>query len=178
MKFKMDIAIPILLLFFNRPVLAQAPTVGNGSAIVPSASRMEKYGINGLQETGAEAIYSTRHYRRENRSGIGGSFLQTASPTSESSPAMISPSASPTLRIHTNTIRSANIEPIYSSNINSPALQSFSANNMSESRALSSPTASPPSFSNSQIESLSSFNKRPSALDQFNNLGSGGKLGF
>lgn len=163
----------------HQPIFAQ--TVGNGSAIGPSAAQTENYGVNAPENSNkAESAYSTRHYHWGNRTGIGGSFNATESVTAESSPAIktvrIVPVA-PVARLRAPTIKSVFPEAGVS-----PALESldYPAPMSGRSSALSNPVVGPPSFSTSNIESMPSFNKNPSMTDnmQFNNFGSSANLGF
>ncbi len=152
------------------PVLAQTSTVGNGSAIAPSASELSDFGLNGMQSSSSNADYSTRHYRRHNESGIGGSFIGTTAPTSESSPALkVSPS-SPEI----SSIKTFRLPKLDSGLINensNPALESYTpALPSTPARsALVSPITTAPSFradsANLGVENLSSFSNRSSFMN-------------
>ncbi len=153
--------------------LAQA--VGNGSSIAPSAGEREAYGVNDPQSSQAETAFATRHYSRGNATGIGGSFLGTTSPTSESSPALPAPTSQPLPRVQ---FRLPNLDSAFPAA--NPALQTFTPAlpSLPRNSALTSPVTNPElyssSFSHSSVEALPSFSKRPSVFDtmQFNKFDS------
>jgi hypothetical protein len=76
--------------------LAQEDT-GNIGGVIESAGLRAPYGIND-QTVLKSQDYMTRQHRRGNESGIGGSFLQTTSPTNESSPAVRRNTISPSVQ--------------------------------------------------------------------------------
>jgi hypothetical protein len=145
------------------------PTVGNGTVFAPSLGESGPYGLNvpapGMVETG----FLTRHSRRGSETGIGNSFLQTNSPTSESSPAVevVSPQA-----VRTSQIRLPKLESSFGSNYNSPALDVFAPTlpHTPRSAALSAPTTVQRDFGYQpqQLENLPSFSRRGSVVDQMN----------
>ncbi len=60
--------------------VAQSTSVGNGSAIGPSAGERENYGVNSPSSTTNQNTFVTRHNRRGNNSGIGSSFWEQLHP--------------------------------------------------------------------------------------------------
>jgi hypothetical protein len=72
--------------------------------VIKSPGAQEPYGINDLgvlksQTTTTESYpYATRHHRRVEESGIGGSFVDTTSDTAESSAAVVPHSIEPVVR--------------------------------------------------------------------------------
>ena len=83
-------------LFFAQCGLGQSISNTASGGIIERAGIQEPYGINNMSEAviGGNEIkvpgqgeYLTRDYRRGNESGIGSSFMQTNSPTNQSSPA-------------------------------------------------------------------------------------------
>ncbi len=164
----------------------RAQTVGNGSAIAPSAGQLGNYGINAAPTTGTQSTFRTRHYRRGNNSGIGNSFLGTTSPTSESSPAT-NPVSVPTAAQSTTQVRLPKLESAFSESTPNPAFESFTPalpHLPGSSSALSSPVTSAKTFGtqsdSAALENLPSFNKQPSLTDkmQFGSFDSSNKLGF
>jgi len=149
------------------PSLAQ--TVGNGSSIAPSAGQREAYGINEIQENQSETAFATRHFKRGNDTGIGGSFIGTTSPTSESSPAQQSPAPQSAAAMQ---FRLPKLESAFSTAPSNPALQSFTPAlpSLPERSALTNPMMRPKlfdsEFSRSGLESLPSFSRRPSLFDK------------
>ena len=164
----------VLLTWFICASSVSAQTVGNGSSIAPSAGQRESYGINVTQSDGAQTAFSTRHYNRGNDSGIGGSFIGTSSPTSESSPALPAPAPIQTSPMQ---FRLPKLESAFSQATTNPALQPFTPAlpSLPRSTALTGPLTRP--LWQSGIENLPSFNKQPSLLDkmQFGNFDSFGK---
>jgi hypothetical protein len=154
---------------------AHCQTVGNGTIIAPAAGARESYGINSPPEIGGSAsAFPTRHYGRGNNSGIGGSFIGTTSPTSESSPAQAQASYVPakTVQFHLPKLDSG-----FNETTSSPALERLTPAmpSMPRSSALNNPIATP-SFagdSNNALERLPSFSRQPSAIDklQFDQFG-------
>lgn len=147
-------------------------TVGNGTVFAPTLGESGPYGLNSpATDTG----FLTRHSRREAQTGIGNSFLQTTSPTSESSPAVkvVSPQAA-----RTSQIRLPQLESAFGSNFSSPALDVFAPAlpRIPRSAALSAPSTVQRDFGYQpqQLESLPSFSRRNSVMDQMNF----GKLNF
>ena len=63
-------------------------TTSNISGVIQSPSMNEPYGINDTSILESQEAFSSRHHRLGQNTGIGSSFLQTTSPTSESSPAL------------------------------------------------------------------------------------------
>ncbi len=165
----------IILCYLIVIPMAAASGVGNGSTIGPSAGQLENYGINGMQSGGSETGYATRHYYRGNYSGIGGSFLQTTSPTSESTPAIQPATLSPT-STSAMQFRLPKLDSVYLDE-KSPALQSFTI----QSPAISPSAAGSPmneisafraGTSNASVEAMPSFNRQQSVMDkmQFSNF--------
>jgi hypothetical protein len=168
---------PALLTFLFCPLscLSQT-TVGNGSVIAPAPGELQPYGVNGMV-TNTEGAFPTRHFRMTNSPGIGGSFLQTTSPTSESSPAVVIPS--PNSTIVKSEYRSPSLERAYSGQSINPALRQISPAlpAFPRSSALTNPLTNPPSLSaeSSRLgtESLPSFQRQRfiqdrMEFDQFN----------
>jgi hypothetical protein len=145
-------------------VLPTRETVGNGSVIAPAAGAREPYGINNAPPT---PEFLTRQFKRGQFSGIGESFLQTTSPTSESSPARAVPVRAPA--ISTSQFRLPKVESAFPEFRLSPALgentTTFSKLKI-ESPAAPAPEA--PSFvaPSQSTEYIPSFNKKPSISDQ------------
>ena len=159
---------------------AQSTSVGNGSAIAPSAGQQGDYGVNSQSSTTNQNSFVTRHNRRGDNPGIGSSFLGTTSPTAEGSPA-IRPFAAPSAPESAMQFRSPKLESSFSQDSFNPALESFTPalpNLPRASNALSSPVTSAPTFGNqfgsSALENVPSFNKQPSLTDkmQFNSFDS------
>jgi hypothetical protein len=99
---RLAVLIGLYLLLANVFCLPGAYAQGdNVFGVVQSAGVREFYGINDLtvlkSQTAAAGDYSyvTRHRRRGEETGIGGSFIGTASPTVESTPALIPHSIAP-----------------------------------------------------------------------------------
>jgi hypothetical protein len=166
-------------LYLVSRAIAQSTSVGNGSAIAPSAGQLENYGVNSQSPTANQNSFVTRHNRRGNNPGIGSSFLGTTSPTPEGSPATrpLTPSAP----VSTMQFRSPKLESSFSQNSFNPALESFTPalpNLPRASNALSSPATSASTFGNRfgspALENIPSFNKQPSLTDkmQFNSFDS------
>lgn len=163
---------------------AIAQTVGNGSAIAPSASQRENYGVNSQPTSSTnQNSFVTRHNRRGNNPGIGSSFLGTTSPTSEGSPAT-RPVAGYSAPVQAAQFRLPKLESAFSESSYNPALESFSPAVPTlprTSSALNNPLNNSPTFGSqfgSQgIESIPSFNRQPSLTDkmQFNSFDSFGK---
>lgn len=155
-------------LLFPLSCLAQT-SVGNGSVIAPAPGELQPYGVNGMA-TNATGAFPTRHFRVTNSPGIGGSFLETTSPTSESSPAIVIPP--PTYGQVKTQYRSPSLERAYTSEAINPALKSITPAlpAFPKSSALTNPMTSPPSLSaeNSRLgaESLPSFQRQRSILDR------------
>lgn len=147
-----------------KPVTGQA-TVGNGTTFTPPAGAQESYGIRDNSLT-SEPSFTTRHYNRSNDLGIGGSFIGTTSPTSESSPAVSTQVATPPVQ----QFRLPRLDSSFKQVVFSPALQSSvsPALPMSpRSTALESAVkTSPQSTSTQFVESLPSFNTKQSVTDQ------------
>ena len=161
-------ALSVVPCLFACPLQAwsQQTTVGNGTVMAPTSGELEPYGVKS-PEVSSQSEFSTRHFRRGNSSGIGGSFLQTTSPTSESSPAVhqIDQQA-----VRTSQIRLPNLESSVTPNAYSPALDIFTPAlpHTPRSSALSAPTASPAQFNsnNSGLEDLPSFSRNQSFMDK------------
>jgi hypothetical protein len=64
-----------------------AQGISNIGGVIQPASMSEPYGVNDTNILNSQT-YVTRHRRIGQDTGIGSSFLQTTSPTSESSPAL------------------------------------------------------------------------------------------
>ena len=95
-------------IFCLRSAYAQG---NNIFGVIKSPGAQESYGI-----------YATRHHRRGEETGIGGSFVETTSDTSESSPAIIPHSIAPVVH---NEIDTANeLSSIYGNAHKTPALYS------------------------------------------------------
>jgi hypothetical protein len=159
--------------------MVKGASVGNGSIISPAAGQLEDYGINGMQPSNLGTEYSTRHYHQGNYSGIGGSFLETTSPTSESTPATQSatPTATPTSAIQFHLPK---LDSGFSDLNTSPALQSFTSASPALPRAsevnglMNQSPSFPSDSSHLGLETLPSFNKQSSLIDklQFSNFDS------
>jgi hypothetical protein len=154
-----------LLLSCFSTTSAQSQTVGNGAVFAPPAGAREAYGINAGAET-TIGQFASRHNRRGNETGIGGSTIGTTSPTSESSPAVSRQSFFP------NTVQQFHLPKLdsaYSQSDISTALQMFSPAlpTMPKSTALTDPLANPFARPNTfqPIESLPSFSTRRSVTD-------------
>ncbi|HEY9756096.1 MAG TPA: hypothetical protein V6C97_13095 [Oculatellaceae cyanobacterium] len=150
-------------------------TVGNGTVFAPTLGESGPYGLNTPAAGATDTGFLTRHSRRVAETGIGNSFLQTTSPTSESSPAVevVSPQAA-----RTSQIRLPKLESAFGSNFSSPALDVFAPAlpHIPQSAALSAPSTAQRDFGYQpqQLESLPSFSRRNSVMDQMNF----GKLNF
>ena len=144
-------------------------TVGNGTVFAPTLGESGPYGLNTPSGGATDTGFLTRHTRRGNETGIGNSFLQTTSPTSESSPAVevVTPQA-----VRTSQIRLPQLDSSYSMNYNSPALDVFAPSlpRIPRSAALSAPVTGPRDFGYQpqQLENLPSFSRRGSVVDQLN----------
>jgi hypothetical protein len=145
-------------------VLSPGQTVGNGSAIAPAAGEQEAFGING--PTNPEA-FPSRTTRRNRFSGIGESFLQTTSPTRESSPATVAPPPPP---ISTPQFRSPKLQSAFSEFRLTPALEYNTPTFSSTTQRSWSSGLQTPAFSSSpaQFEETPSFSKRPALNEQMN----------
>src|SRR5277367_6780075 len=136
-------------------------TVGNGSTISPSAGEQEAFGI---ASPSIQDDFPSRHMRRSQQSGIGSSFLQTTSPTSESSPARVrltpTPISSPQFRLPKlqSAFQEFRLNPALDNN--TPTFLGNTGQSSSSS-ALQTPTfsSSPPQF-----EEVPSFSKRPALI--------------
>jgi hypothetical protein len=160
----------LLSTFIFCPLSSLAQTsIGNGSVIAPAPGELQPYGVNGMT-TNTEGAFPTRHFRMTNSPGIGGSFLETTSPTSESSPAVLIPPAN-SGPVKT-PYRSPSLERAYTSEAINPALKSISPAlpAFPKSSALTNPLTNPPSLSaeSSRLgtESLPSFQRQRSILDR------------
>lgn len=78
----------LILLIPPLEASAQMRTVGDGTVFMFNPGKSESYGIGG-NDIGAfkTESFNSRHNRLGTSTGIGSSFLQTTSPTSESRPA-------------------------------------------------------------------------------------------
>ncbi len=155
------------LLAGSAPSSAQQ-TVGNGTVMAPSAGQREAYDLNNA-ETSGQSDFATRHFRRGTSAGIGGSFLQTTSPTSESSPAMRQIDQQPQTA---NQIRLPVIQSSFSATTINPALNSFTPAlpQAPSSSALIAPSTGAAPFgsqrSGGALEELPSFSRKQSLMDQ------------
>lgn len=97
------------------------------AGIVEPISVKEPYGINSVAGTAmgstpqGQSDYLTRSYRRGNESGIGSSFMQTNSPTNQSSPAKYRSEISPV--VHEVAPMPKELKSIYGKLETTPALQ-------------------------------------------------------
>ncbi len=165
----------------HSPNPACGQTVGNGTVIPLSAGEREAYGVNSLQQNTAASSaavggFATRHRKRGGDSGIGGSFIGTTSPTSESTPAAVRPVAVPATRqeFHLPRLPSAFSDGIQTN----PALRTLSPALPAVPRA--GALASPYSTFSRQtssigVEELPSFSRRESPINkmQFSRFGFG-----
>jgi hypothetical protein len=170
-------------LYLVSHAIAQSTSVGNGSAIAPSAGRLENYGVNSQSPSANQDSFVSRHNRRGNNPGIGSSFLGTTSPTPEGSPAT-RPVTIPSAPVSAMRFRSPKLESSFSQDSFNPALESFTPalpNLPRGSNALSSPVTGASTFASQfgspALENVPSFNKQPSLTDkmQFNSFDSFGK---
>lgn len=158
------ISLILLLLIPMRPASCQ--TVGNGTVMAPSAGEREAYGINAAPSAGGSGAFPTHHYRTQS-SGIGGSTVQTTSPTSESSPAQVIP------QFH-NTAQQFHLPSLQSNfgqTLGSPALDELTPALPARPRstALVSPLSTQSfgaTYTNNSLENLPSFSRRPSFMNQ------------
>jgi hypothetical protein len=159
---------------------AYAQTVGNGTVIPLSAGEREPYGVNAGQQnadvtSAAVGGFATRHYKRGGGSGIGGSFIGTTSPTSESSPAVVRPVAVPATmqQFHLPRLQSA-----FSETEVNPALKTVSPAlpAVPSTGVVASPYSSfARQTSTIGVEELPSFSRRESPISrmQFSRFGFG-----
>jgi len=144
-------------------IQSQSQTVGNGSAIAPSAGEQEAFGITSAS---TEEDFPSRHMRRGQQSGIGSSFLQTTSPTSEGSPAAVRLTPAP---ISSPQFRLPKLQSAFQEFRLTPALDNntptFFAGTTRPSRIFELQT---PAFTSTtpQFEEVPSFSKRPAFNDQ------------
>jgi len=176
MKFSRPCLVALFLLVLANS--ANGQTVGNGTIIPLSAGERESYGVNSVQPNpSADAVggFATRHYKRGGASGIGGSFIGTTSPTSESSPAAVRPIAAPTTR---QEFRLPRLQSSFSLGQTNPALKTVSPAlpGLPGSSALTSPFSTfAGQTSTIGVEELPSFSRRESPISkmQFNRFGIG-----
>lgn len=76
----------ITIILFATDASGQSGQVGNATVIPGLTKDIDPYGINSSADSTEETGFGTRHHRAGNNGGIGGSFLQTESVTSESKP--------------------------------------------------------------------------------------------
>ena len=158
-----------------------AQTVGNGTVIAPSsiiigtsAGQREFAGSsaaanNSFSSEAGVGDYATRHYtNRGETSGIGGSFIGTASVTSESSPAVIINS---TPRNYVPQFRLPNLDTGFGSVMVSPALNSYTPALPQAPRASSLTNPFDPvevnhDYTHTGLDELPSFNSQPSFMQR------------
>ena len=162
----------VIITYFYSLSHTDAQTVGNGSAIAPSAAQRENYGINSPQSLTNQTLFVSRHNRRGNNSGIGSSFLGTTSPTAEGSPATRPVSVYSVLQ-SSEQFRLPKLESAFSQSSFNPALETFSPalpRLPKVSNALSSPMINNINFGNqfnsSALENVPSFSKQPSLTEK------------
>ncbi len=144
---------------------ASGQTVGNGTYFAPAAGAKENYGVNGISQIGVSS-YPSLHTRGGTGSGIGSSFIDTTSSTSESSPAVSRPSfvADTVQQFHLPRLDSG-----FNESPGSPALLMFNPAVPRAPRSsalvdpLAGPFAKPDTFQ--PIEELPSFSKKRSVTD-------------
>jgi hypothetical protein len=171
----------------SSPLLALCQTVGNGTVFAPSGvviapsagqrefSNMSSFSDRSSTSSSGVGDYATRHYNRGESSGIGGSFIGTASPTSESSPAVIVNVAQ---RSTTPQFRLPNLNSTFGAPQATPALEMYTPALPTSPKlgTLSNPFQ-PMTFqrdySRTQLEDLPSFSTQPSFMQnsQFEQFG-------
>jgi hypothetical protein len=190
MKADYELIFQLVILFLGASILPGfGQTVGNGTVITPSsiiigpsAGQREFAGSsaganNSFSSEAGVGDYATRHYtNRGETSGIGGSFIGTASPTSESSPAIIvsGPRSSTTPQF-----RLPNLNSNFGAPISTPALEMYTPAIPASPKlgTLSNPF-DPITFrrdyNRTQLEQLPSFSTQPSFIQnsQFDQFGS------
>lgn len=142
------------ILFFNIALInlpnVFAQSTSNIGGVIQPAGLREPYGISDTRILESQT-YITRHRRLGQETGIGSSFLQTTSPTSESSPAL-----EPTRMPITQVVPSFVGKPksIYGNAVKTPALSDETGDPYAQQFSFAQERGKSPALNNLSLQSI------------------------